>query len=490
MTSPGPYGMTGPHTPSVLHPSVLTFGNAAMTRIAQCWYSDTAHELPEHPSLDGAVTADVCIVGAGITGCTAALALAEQGLSVRVVEAQRIATGASGRSGGQVLHGFPVLLDPATPGMEPGLAQALWDTVAEGVAGLRRRIDTHAIDCGFVSGQVRLARKSREVTALEDISRTWQGFGFTAGQWLDRGDLEKVVKSRRFLAGLRDPLGGHLHPLNYTLGLARAAIQAGAIFHENTPYLRHQDAKEGGVLVQTPFGSIKARWLLIAGNATLWERKQAPGAATMPAYTFVAATEPLGEERVAALLPGNDAIMDMAVVPNHIRRTPDHRLIVGGVASHLKVDPFNMQYVLRDVLDDTFNGFSKVRMTHAWGGPVSVTRNRLPHFGRLGKAVLFAQGFNGQGLALASQAGQMMADVVAGTESRFDLVSRLPHKGFPGGRSIQTPVMLLALTRLKIGDWKRDYDDWKAERAERKAVDAALAQSAVTPKGGQGRGKV
>lgn len=472
MTTGAAYGKKTATRHPVFSPSGFSNGIPAMTRIAHCWYSETADDLPQHPILDEDVTADVCVLGGGITGCTAALQLAQRGLSVRLLEARRVATGGSGRAGGHLVHGYSHPLTAEATGLDPRMLQALWDLSADGVQAVRDLIATHGIDCGLTDGHIRLATKTRHVPELEALAKTWQTLGHPGAAWLDRGDLEKVVKSRRYIAGLRDPLGGHLHPMNYTLGLARAALEAGVTVNENTPVLRHEK-KGNDVVVRTPLGSVTAKWLVIAGNATLWDRKQAPGDVTLPVYSFVAATEPLGEKRARSLIPGNEALMDMAVVPNHIRRTPDHRMMVGGIASHLNVDPFNMQYALRDVLDTAFSGFAKVRMTHAWGGPVSITRSRLPHFGRKGKSVLFAQGFNGMGLALATQAGRLMAEVIAGTEERFDLLSSVPHKTYPGGGSLRTPLLLMALTRLKAGDWKRDWDDNKARKAERKAAQTA-----------------
>lgn len=436
-----------------------------MTRTPHCWYTDTA-DLPDlHAPLNGEASADVCVVGAGITGLAAALTLAQRGLSVLVLEARTIGFGASGRNGGHLIAGYAGTPMIGVEGLDPATKSLVMALGTEALATTQALISANRIACDLsLTGTLRVAAKPRHVAALQALGRQWEEAGVSL-EYLDRSGLESALKSRAFAAGVRDPRGGHLHPLKYTLGLAQAAEQAGVVFHENTPYLGHSRKKDDLVVVRTPRGSVSARWLILAGDAFLWERQQAPGHTTLPVNTFMIATEPLDADRAQSLIPGNEAVRDTAVAPHHFRRTPDHRLLLGGIVTAATIDPFNMRYPLRAKLDEIFPGLPKdLRVTHAWGGPVSVTRNRLPHFGRLERNVLFAQGFSGQGLALAGQAGVMMAGVVGQTEDRFDAVARLPHKTFPASRHLRVPTTLAAMARLWFEETKADYEYKRAQR--------------------------
>ncbi|GEO82256.1 NAD(P)/FAD-dependent oxidoreductase [Pararhodospirillum oryzae] len=438
-----------------------------MIRTPHCWYTDTAPLVEAYPPLEGEVEADVCIVGAGITGCVAALRLAQKGLSVRVLEAQGIGFGMSGRDGGQVMGTYAAAPMPGEGGLDPEVCRVLWELGHEAVSTTQALISEQGIDCDLVmNGHLRVGTKPRHAEALKALARQWEAAGLTGLEWLDRSAIEKALGSRAVGAAVRDPNAGHLNPLKYTLGLARAAAAKGVVFHENTPYLRHGTKKADHVVVTTPRGSVRARWLILAGHAFLAERGQAPAPTALPVNTFVVATEPLGEEKAKALIPGNEGVMDLAIAPHHFRRTPDHRLLFGGIATYARIDPFNMRYPLLEAMKGFFPSLPKdMRITHAWGGPVSVTRNRLPHFGRIERNVLFVQGFSGQSVALASQAGAMMAGVVTETESRFDVVARVPHKPFPMPDRLGAPTVLLGMARLWFQDIKADRDYKRAQRA-------------------------
>lgn len=443
----------------------------------QCWYTSTIPPLPKFPTLEGEQQADICIVGAGITGCTAAAALAGAGLSVRVIEAGTIAFGASGRSGGQIIPGSALPFFPRDDSRRP-LAPptvpecAAWEAGVEAVRIVRSVIETYGIDCDYApTGHLRVAVKPRHVGELEILARLMDLYGHTGLRWYGRSEMGDVAGSGVFQAGLLDPMGGHLNPLKYVVGLARAATTRGAVFHENTPYLAHSVQSDGTVVVKTPWSQLRTRWLIIAGNAYLWERGQVPMGTALPVETFMVATEPLGADLAGSLIPGNQSIMDIQVSPHRFRRTPDHRLLMGGVITGATVDPFNLRYVLRDKIREYFPQIPKeTRITHAWGGPLSITRNRLPHLGRLERQVLFAHGFSGQGIALATQAGDTLAKVVVGADSRMDVMEAIPHAPWPMPKFLRTPSLLLAFAALRLQDKLADFSFYRAQKQAEKAA--------------------
>lgn len=417
------------------------------------YYSETAHPAPRRSPPDrGLVEADVCIVGAGMTGLASALHLAERGYRVRVIEGNRVGFGASGRSGGQLIAGFAAGLGPIRAQLDPASVQAYWDLGEEAVSLVKALIDRHGIACDFTPGHVDVALKPRQAREMGEIAEDWARMGYQGLELWDRVRTRDRIGSTRYVAGLYDPGGGHLHPLNYTLGLASAAEQAGAVIHEDSPMTGHEDSADG-VVVLTPWGGVRARWLILAGNAYLWRAVPAIGSRIMPVGTYMLATEPLGEARARHLIAGNEAVTDLNFVLNYFRLSADHRLLFGGRVSYSRIAPHNVAGAMRRTMLGVFPDLADVAVAHAWGGYVAITINRLPHFGRLGRRVLFAQGFSGHGVGLTSLAGKLMAEVVAGQEERFDLFARIRHLPFPGGRLLRTPMLMAAMMVHRLRDW-------------------------------------
>jgi len=420
--------------------------------LPRSYYTDTAAAAPPRPALHGEVRADVVIVGGGMTGCSAAVTLAERGLSVRLLEEQGIGFGASGRSGGQLIAGYAAGMDTVRRHLSPAQAKAYWDVGVEAVTLVKDRIARHAIECNFAPGYIEVALKARHMRDLEATVEDWAALGYGGIDLWDRTKTRGRVASDAYVGALYDPGGGHLHPLNFTLGLARAAEAAGAVIHEVSPMTGYEETSDG-ILVRTPEGAVRARWLLMAGNAYLWRAVPSIGRRIMPVGTYIIGTEPLGQDRAAALIPGNEAVSDSNFVLNYFRRSADHRLLFGGRVSYSRVEPLSVANAMRRTMLRVFPDLSDTRVDYAWGGYVAITVNRLPHFGRLGRRVLFAQGFSGHGVGLSSLAGGLMAEVVVGQEERFDLMARIPHLPFPGGAALRTPLLVAAMALNRVRDW-------------------------------------
>lgn len=419
---------------------------------ALSWYAATAHDTPDRPPLEGDTACDICVVGGGITGCATALDLAERGYSVRLIEAEDIGYGASGRSGGQAIAGFNRDQQAITRLVGADDAKRLWDLNEQALTLLEERISRHQIECDYIKGHIHVGCKQRHADDLKHEADVWRSLGRTGIETWDKATTQERVASPRYTSALYDPNGAHLHPLNYTLGLARAAEAAGAILHERTSMIRWQKTAPDSIKVITNCGDIQTHWLVLAGNAHLWKTERRIGRTIMPVGTYILATEPLGAERARALIPGNEAVADINFVLNYFRLSADHRMLFGGRVSYSGLDPANIKAAMRRTMVRFFPQLADVSADYAWGGHVAITINRMPHFGRLDPNVYFAHGFSGHGIALSGLAGRLIAETIGGQAERFDVFARIPHAPFPGGTWLRTPALVLAMTWHRLRD--------------------------------------
>ncbi|MBO7831214.1 NAD(P)/FAD-dependent oxidoreductase [Burkholderia pseudomallei] len=419
---------------------------------AASYYAATVNDTTRHPPLEGTIDADVCVIGAGLTGISAALNLAERGHSVAVLEASKVGWAASGRNGGQLIGGFACGIDAFEPYLNADEIRLVWDMGLETLAIAKERIAKHAIDCAFVPGYLSAANKPRDVDALRrSRDEAARRFGYTRLRYVERAALAQYVQSSRYLGGLFDPDSGHLHPLNYTLGLARAAVASGARIHEDSAVTRIA-SEAGGHVVSTARGAVRARFVVLACNAFLGALAPALSRKIMPVGTYVIATEPLGEARARALMPAQAAICDSRFALDYFRPTPDARLLWGGKVSYSTLEPRKLADAMRRDMLKTFPQLADVTIEHAWGGFVDITMNRAPHFGRLTPTVYFAQGFSGHGVNTTGLAGKLIAEAIDGQAARFDVFGKIRHRDFPGGAALRMPALVLAMAWYRLRD--------------------------------------
>ena len=415
------------------------------------YYTATANDQTRHPSLEGSEDCDVCIIGAGLTGISTALNLAERGYRVVVLEAARVGWAASGRNGGQMIYGYACGMDTFARDLPEADVKRVWEMGQESLEIIRERVARHAIDCDLTLGYLSAANKPRDVDEL----KAWQEeaasrFGYTGFRYVEQADLGRYVQSSRYLGGLYDPDSGHLHPLNYTLGLARAAVAAGARIYEGSCVTGIEQGQSHRI--RTASGEVKARFVVLACNAYLDQLAPSLRRKIMPVGTYVIATEPLGEARAASLMPVNAAVCDSRFVLDYYRRSADHRLLWGGKVSYSTLSPRNLAEAMRRDMLKTFPQLADVKIEHAWGGFVDITMSRAPHFGRLAPTVYFAQGFSGHGVNITGLAGKLIAEAIAGQAERFDIFTRLRHRDFPGGPLLRTPALVLAMAYYRLRD--------------------------------------
>ncbi|MFC3110730.1 NAD(P)/FAD-dependent oxidoreductase [Undibacterium arcticum] len=429
------------------------------TRLTQDSYYEASvtRALPS-PALAHRITADVCVVGAGFSGLSAALELAARGYSVALLEAKMVGWGASGRNGGQALVGFAGE-DAIESQFSVADARCAWNTTVDGLQLLRQRIATHAIDCDFVPGYMSLAvgaRKARALDAWVDhVARTYD----YPIQKIAAAELKNCIASERFHGGAYDAGSGHLHPLKYCLGLAAAARAAGVQIFENSPVIdveRGGDGRGKKPVVKTAQGEVACSFVVLAGNVYLNEygKTVAPelGQRIMPVGTYIIATEPMAKQRADLLLRQRAAVCDTNFILDYFRLTADHRMLFGGRVSYTTATPMNLAASMRQRMLAVFPQLADLAVQHAWGGFIDITMNRAPDFGRLGHNIYYMQGFSGHGLVLSGMAGKLVAETIAGQAERFDLLSRIQHHSFPGGPLMRTPALVLGTLYYRLKD--------------------------------------
>ena len=439
---------------------------------ASSYYAATAgaEHAADRTPLRGEYGADVAVLGGGIAGCSAALHLAKRGYRVALLEARFVGYGASGRSGGQTIFG----LAPSQQRLEAQVgrddARRLFDLSIEALDCTRDLIRTHAIDCDYQSNHVHVATKPRHVGELEQWAEELHGeYGYESARFLNRADLQAHVRSERYLAGLIDSRSGHLHPLKYTRGLARAAESAGVRIFEDTQVLRYVDGSRarggpgtgghggapsavGDITVHSAHGTVRCKHLILCGNAYIDGVAPPLARRILGVGTYIIATQPLEAAQAQELLPSNAAIADLNWILDYFRRSPDHRILFGGRVSYSAVQPPHLAESMRQRMIRIFPQLKHTEVAYAWGGYLDITRSRAPDFGRLAPNVFYLQGFSGHGMSLAALGGKLVAEAVSGTAERFDVFARIPHRSFPGGPLLRRPSLVLAMLYYRVRD--------------------------------------
>lgn len=403
--------------------------------------------------LEGAVEADVVVVGGGFAGLSAALGLRQKGLSVVLLEADRIGSGASGRNGGQAIVGYASGQGPFEAQLGAADAQRAWDLSVEAVELIEQRIAAHGIDCDWRRGYTYVADSPKKARALHEEFEDHSRRGI-ACDWAEGADVARFIRSPRYVAAFREHTSGHLHPLKYALGLAQAAQAAGVRIHEHSPVTGLDRGRR--LVARTAKGQVTARFGVLAGNCMLPEYgpRVAPEIAPriMPVGTYIVGTAPLDPSLCERLIPGNAAVCDNNFVLDYFRFSADHRMLFGGRVSYTTMTPPDLKGVMARRMGAVFPELKAAPVEYVWGGFVDISMNRAPDFGRLGDNLYYLQGFSGHGVALTGLAGQMVAEAVAGQAGRFDLFARLKHHAFPGGPLLRTPTLALGMLWHRMKD--------------------------------------
>jgi gamma-glutamylputrescine oxidase len=418
---------------------------------ASSYYAASANDKVERPRLESSIETDVCIIGAGYTGLSSGLHLLESGMKVVILESARIGWGASGRNGGQIVNSFSRDIDSIEKVVGKEQAKLFGQMAFEGGQIIRERIKKYNIDCDLKDGGVFAALNTKQMGHLEGQKALWERHGHNGHlTLLDKDAIGKVVATDTYVGGLLDMSGGHIHPLNLALGEARAVESLGGLIFEDSAVIKVDDG--ANPVVHTALGQVKAKFVVVAGNAYLGKLLPELQAKSMPCGTQVITTEPLGDELAASLLPQDYCVEDCNYLLDYYRLSGDKRLIFGGGVVYGARDPADIKSLILPKLLKTFPQLEGVKVDYAWTGNFLMTLSRLPQVGRIGHNIYYSQGCSGHGVTYTHLAGKLIAEMLNGQATRFDAFASLPHYPFPGGHALRVPFSALGAWYYTLRD--------------------------------------
>jgi len=415
------------------------------------YYADSAASPLAYPPLQGDQRADICIVGAGYTGLSSALHLAERGYSVIVIEAESVGFGASGRNGGHVGIGQRKDQYYLEKQFGKDIARGLWDMGLEAVDTVKQLIEKHHIDCDLKQGILHLAHRSKYCSELEEeVEHLRHHYQFDQMEYIETAALPNFLDSQAYYGAQWDKASLHLHPLKYLQGLAKAASKAGVTVYEQSRVLSYSEGSS--IRVATADGTVTASELVLACNGYIEKLEPRINGYIMPINNFVLATEPLSDELAEAVSAQDTAMQDTRFVINYWKLSADNRLIFGGGENYRRGFPSDIKGFVRQYMLQIYPQLENTRIDYGWGGTLAITLNRMPHFGRLGDNIWYLQGYSGHGVPTATFAGKLIAEAISGKLERFDLISNLPTRKFPGGTLLRWPGMVAGMLYFALRD--------------------------------------
>ena len=420
------------------------------TALEKTYYAATANPSPERPALQGDVHADVCVIGAGYTGLSTALFLAEAGVQVVVLEAVRVGFGASGRNGGQLVNSYSRDIDAVAQQVDAKAAKLIGDMAFEGNRIIRERIARYDIPCDLKNGGVFAAFNAKQMHHLEAQQKLWAKQGYDKVELLDKEQLRKIVHTDQYIGGSIDHGGGHMHSLNLALGEAAAIESHGGKIYEHSAVVKIE--RGANPIVHTAQGRVLAKRVVVAGNAYLGNLVPELAAKAMPCGSQVVTTEILSDEMVQDLIPNGECVEDCNYLLDYYRITGDNRLLYGGGVVYGARDPSNVEALIRPKMLKTFPQLKNVKIEFAWTGNFLLTLSRLPQVGILNNNIYYSQGCSGHGITYTHLAGKVLSEAILGRPERLQAFAQLPHYPFPGGRMFSVPFSAIGAAWYTLRD--------------------------------------
>ena len=414
------------------------------------YYAATVNEKTDYPELKGAVSADICVVGAGFTGVATALTLAERGYDVALVEANRVGWGATGRNGGQLINGISGL-GKIQKKYGDGIADMLWDLRWRGNDIIHDRVDRYGIDCDLKNGFAEVALKPRQVEEIEEYAGQLErhNFPYRYEVW-DRETTRANLGTEQYVGGIVNYRDGHLHPLNLCIGEAEAAVSLGVKIFEQSPVtgIEHGPRPK----VKTALGQVEANSVVLAGNAYhLLEPKHLSNL-TFPAGSYIIGTEPLDEAMVNDINPLDVAVCDLNEVVDYYRLSADKRMLYGGRCNYSGREPQSIKAAILPRMQAIYPQLKDVRIDFEWGGNIGIVLNRIPALGRIHDNVYYCQGYSGHGVNATHIMGEIVADAICGTLEKFDLFAGMKHFRIPGSQWMGNQIIALGMLYFRLKD--------------------------------------
>ena len=417
------------------------------------YYAASAVGAVDRSSLSGAVEADICIIGAGFAGLSTALHCAERGRSVVVLDAHRAGWGASGRNGGQAGAGQRLDQDDLEAMLGVDHAREAFRIGVEAPLLVQELAHKHSIPIGYKPGVLHTNHRAR----FDKESRDYAGklnddYGYDKIRFVERDELAEMLGAAGCYGATLDMGGGHCHPLNLALGLARAAEGAGARIYDRSPVVAVEQGDPAHQIRTAAGGAVRAETVLYACNGYLAGLEPRTAARVMPINSFVVATEPLDETVARGLIRDDVAVADSRFVVNYYRLSEDRRLLFGGGETYSYNFPARIEDFVRRPMRAVFPQLADVRIDYGWGGTLGITRPRLPDFAQLGRGIYSMSGYSGSGLAMATRSGKIFADMLDGDDYDFHVMAKIPTPAFPGGGRWRHPLLFAAMTWYAFRD--------------------------------------
>ena len=429
----------------------LLDSNDELGKHAPSWYAASANPLPEFPSAKGELKFDIVIIGAGFSGLSAALHLSEAGYKTCILDAHRVGWGASGRNGGQVGSGQRLAQNELENLVGDTLAREAFQIGCDAADLVRNLIKKHKIDCAYKDGTIEAFHKKRfDKGGREEVDHMCEKYGYESLSYLPPEEMREKVGSPDYSAGVLDTHAGHLHPLNYARGLAKAAVKAGAEIFE----LSRVTSVTGGppCTVKLEDAVIKADHVLLCANGYLGNLDKQVADRVMPINNFIIATQPLDDATCRSLIRDGEAVHDSRFVVNYFRISEDNRMLFGGGENYSYKFPSSVENTVRPCMLKIYPQLQDARIDYAWGGTLAITVNRLPHLDFRKDGIVNLSGYSGSGVHMATMSGKIVAEAVSGQMAKFDIMSQLPTPKFPGGAALRWPLLPLALTWYAMRD--------------------------------------
>ena len=414
------------------------------------YYAASANDKVQRTKLTEDITADICVVGSGFTGLSSALHLAEKGFKVVVVEGSRIGFGASGRNGGQLVNSYSRDMDFIERNYGLHVSTEMGQMAFEGSRIIKRLINDYDIKCDLKPGGVFDACNNKQLDEMAEKQKLWTKHGYHETELLSSSDIQQHIGTDRYVGGLLDKLGGHIHPLNLALGEAAAFEKLGGIIYEDSTVVDIVHGKKA--VIKTDSGSITADFVVVAGNAYLEGLLPMQQKQSMPCGTQIITTEVLPEAMQKQLLPTGVCVEDCNYLLDYFRLSGDGRLIYGGGTTYGAREPSKIENIITPKMLKTFPQLKDVKIDYAWTGNFLLTLMRLPQFGRINDNVYYAQGYSGHGVTSTHLAGKVIADAITGQAERFDVFAGLPQYPFPGGRLLRMPYTAMGAWYYNMRD--------------------------------------
>ncbi|KMM77858.1 NAD(P)/FAD-dependent oxidoreductase [Pseudomonas deceptionensis] len=415
------------------------------------YYAATRNHTGDFPTLEELVECDVCVIGAGYTGLSSALFLAEAGYSVTVLEAAKVGFGASGRNGGQLVNSYSRDVDVIEARYGDKTAEVLGSMIFEGADIIRQRIQHYDIQCDYRPGGIFAALNKKQLKGLTEQKNSWERYGNKNLTMLDAQDIKREVGCDNYVGGLLDMQGGHIHPLNLALGEASAIIGLGGKIFEQSAAVEITYGEP--ITVRTAKGVVRAKYLLIAGNAYLpQDLDSRVTSKSMPCGSQIVVTEPLAENVARSLITNNYCVEDCNYLLDYYRLTADNRLLYGGGVVYGAREPDDIEQLIKPKILKTFPQLKDVKIDYRWTGNFLLTMSRMPQFGRIEKNAYYMQGYSGHGVTCSHLAGKLISEMIRGDAERFNAFASLPHMPMLGGRTFQVPLTAMGAAYYAMRD--------------------------------------